>query len=236
MGEQELEGESNIALRAAMVMKERFQLQSGISVDIEKNIPVKAGLGGGSSDAAAVIHGMDKLYHLHLTPDEKIAIGAELGMDVCYCVIGGLCRVGGIGSEIQKLSCRVPGLDLLIATPKEKKPSTSWAYSILEEKEIGRNLHKYNELLEGIRVGSPEVVGRNLHNDFELPVARHFPVIRLIKTLMLDHGALGAALAGSGLSVFGIFESTAMAARVKNLFQKRDIECLVSKMIKPSSS
>jgi 4-diphosphocytidyl-2-C-methyl-D-erythritol kinase len=236
INQMELEGESNIALRAARVMEERYQLQRGITIDIEKNIPLTAGLGGGSSDAAAVINGMDKLYHLHISSNEKIAIGAELGMDVCYCVIGGLCRVGGIGSEIQKISHRVPNLDLLIAIPKERKPSTSWAYSTLEEKEIGRNLHKYDELLRGIRVGSPEIVGRNLHNDFEEPIARYFPVTKFIKTLMLDHGALGAALAGSGLSVFGIFESTAGAARARKQLQERDIECMVTKLIEPSSS
>ncbi len=217
-------------------MKERYQLQRGITIDIEKNIPLTAGLGGGSSDAAAVINGMDKLFHLHISPDEKIAIGAELGMDVCYCVIGGLCRVGGIGNDIQKLSYGVPGLNLLIATPKEKKTSTSWAYSILEEKEIGRNLHKYDELLRGIRVGSAEIVGRNLHNDFELPVERYFPVTKLIKSLMLDHGALGAALAGSGLSVFGIFDSAAKAVQAQKLLQKRDINCIVTKMIEASST
>ncbi|HHE04891.1 MAG TPA: 4-(cytidine 5'-diphospho)-2-C-methyl-D-erythritol kinase, partial [candidate division WOR-3 bacterium] len=96
------EGE-NIAYRVAELIKNEYGIKSGIDIEIKKNIPIKAGLGGGSCDAAAVINGMDKLFSLNLSISQKIKLAEKLGMDVCYCVVGGLCLVGGIGNIILPL-------------------------------------------------------------------------------------------------------------------------------------
>ena len=223
--------EENLACRAARILMERYSLGGGITLRIEKRIPLRAGLGGGSADAAAVINGMAAHAGLKITPGEKNRIAQMLGMDVCYCVVGGLCTVSGIGEQVERLPFSLPPLNLLIATPSEKKPSTGWAYSLLREDEMGKALEGYERLLESIENRDLHGIAQNLHNDFELPIERRFPIIGKIKKTMAEEGALGALLAGSGLSVFGIFSDKQAMRRAMEKLQKRGVQCFVTETV-----
>jgi 4-diphosphocytidyl-2-C-methyl-D-erythritol kinase len=222
---RQVDGGENIALRAARLMFETYGLPGGVAIRINKRVPPRAGLGGGSADAAAVINGVDGLFGLSLEPEEKITLGKKLGMDVCYCVTGGLAVVEGIGDVIRPLRLPAPELDILVATPPERKSSTAWAYSILDPASIGKAEKTLDLLIEGIARKSPHGIARGIHNDFQEPIERRFPVTRAIRECLLGNGALGAMLAGSGLSVFGIFEKAAGMKRARRELESKGIEC-----------
>ena len=216
INEPRIDDRENIAYRAAKLMIHHFDLSEGISISIKKHIPLKAGLGGGSCDAGAVINGIVSLFRLDISESEKLSLAKKLGMDVCYCVIGGLCIVEGIGHAVKKLPLRLPQLNILISTPRTKKPSTEWAYSVVDEKEIGNDLGKLDSLVEGIKNQDIKKIASGLHNDFEHPVRSHYPIIDTVKHSMLSNGALNSILAGSGLSVFGIFTDEERIFRAKD--------------------
>jgi len=205
INEPRIDERENIAYRAAKLMFAHFDLPGGVSIAIKKHIPLKAGLGGGSCDAGAVINGIVNLFGLDISISEKLILVKELGMDVCYCAVGGLCKVEGTGHVVKKLPLKLPRINLLISTPRTRKTSTEWAYSIVDEREIGKNIEKLDSLIEGIKNQDVERIASSLHNDFEHPVKSHYPIIDTIKQRMLSNGALNSILAGSGLSVFGIF-------------------------------
>jgi 4-diphosphocytidyl-2-C-methyl-D-erythritol kinase len=223
-----VDGPENIALRAAEAVVKGYGIEDGVEIDIEKHIPLRAGLGGGSADAAAVINGMNSLFHLGLGPAEKVGIALNLGMDVCYCVVGGLCRVGGIGERVEPVSHPMPTLDLVIATPGQQKPSTAWAYSLLRDEEVGAHLDRYEQLLRAIEERDPGSIAAHLHNDFEAPISSRYPVVGEIRKAMLDAGASGALLAGSGLSVFGVFQTREDAEGAHRRLTERGISCIVT--------
>lgn len=231
MDEASLKTHSNIAYRAAQLMCRRFHITEGFSIHISKQIPIRAGLGGGSSDAAATINGISALFHLPAKDDEKLLVAKQLGMDVCYCVIGGLAMVQGKGEMVKRLPFRLSSLNILVATPPMTKPSTAWAYSIVDNESIGKNRDKVESLLEGIRKNDVGMIASNMHNDFELPIQRHYPITGEMKTIMMRNGAAGALLAGSGLSVFGIFEDVKRSLQAKAELEKRGIRCSVARSI-----
>ncbi len=231
----DIEGKTNIALEALLMMCETFHLPGGLSVDILKNVPLRAGLGGGSADAAAVIRGINAIYELELDTAQLLSIAKKIGMDVCYCVIGGLCRISGVGEIVQRLPFHVPDLNLLVATPRIKKPSTAWAYSIIDKSSIGKKRSYLPQLLAGIEDLDIEKIARFLHNDFEEPVCAHFPIIEQIKECMIKNGALRVMLAGSGLSVFGIFINQRERIRAKKAVESSYADCFCTQLINSTS-
>jgi 4-diphosphocytidyl-2-C-methyl-D-erythritol kinase len=219
-------GPENIAARAAEILLRRYHIDRSVRISIDKRIPVRAGLGGGSSDAAAVINGLTAMLGLPLSPVQKNRIAQELGMDVCYCVTGGLCRIGGVGEIVERLPLDPPSLEVLLAVPEETKPSTAWAYSIVDDGAIGRELTRMDALFEGLKRRDPALVASGLHNDFEAPVGRVYPVVGRIKETLLSYGAAGALLAGSGLTVFGIFTDRHRRQAARAELEGRGIGCI----------
>ncbi|MFW6138650.1 MAG: 4-(cytidine 5'-diphospho)-2-C-methyl-D-erythritol kinase [Spirochaetota bacterium] len=226
--EGEMTGKKNLAYQAARMIHRTCHLSHGVKIFLTKNIPTKAGLGGGSADAAAVINGLIRMFELQVDHSQKAALAKKLGMDVCYCITGGLAIVSGIGDKVNKLEIDPPFMYILIATPPVTKPSTGWAYSIIDKTRIGKNLEKSKRLLKGIRNKNIETVSENLHNDFEGPIEREFPVTGYIKKTMLQQGALNALLAGSGLSIFGIFKTTPPLMVAKSQLENNNIRCFIT--------
>lgn len=218
----------NIALQAARLMFRRFGLEGGVSIDITKRIPPRAGLGGGSSDAAAVMRGIMKLYGIRTSHAERIELAEAMGMDVCYCITGGLCRIGGIGNVVELIDAPFFPIHLLVAVPAQKKPSTGWAYSLLRAGVMGKNLSSTGELIREMRSADKKNIARFLHNDFEWPIAHAFPVVSEIKNLMKKHGALNTLLAGSGLSVFGIFDDEETCRKAQKQISALDFLCFAA--------
>ncbi|RKX93297.1 MAG: 4-(cytidine 5'-diphospho)-2-C-methyl-D-erythritol kinase [Spirochaetes bacterium] len=223
----------NLAFRAAQLISNEFNIKHGVNIEIEKNIPIKAGLGGGSCDAAAVINGMNKLFSIGLSPSQKLKIAEKLGMDVCYCVIGGLCLIGNIGNEVIPLPYSLPKIEnILLILPKDiQKPSTAWAYSIIDKSEIGKNLIKLQKILSAILIRKKELICKNIWNDFEKPISKQFSIVKDIITELKQNGACAATLAGSGLTVFGIFNDRKTMIKTENEFNKKGYRCIQTSTI-----
>jgi 4-diphosphocytidyl-2-C-methyl-D-erythritol kinase len=236
INEPTVDNSENIASRAARLMFDTFTLPGGLIIDITKHIPARAGLAGGSTDAAAVMKGIIALYDLSLPTHVRIKLAREVGMDVCYCIIGGLCRIEGIGDVVQPLHCQLPSFYVLIATPEEKKSSTAWAYSLLDKRELGRQRNKLDRLIDGIKKGDIRRIADNLHNDFEEPVFRYYPKIERIKAHMIKSGALNALLSGSGLSVFGIFLDKDTALRIKKELEQSGFTSHITQPVEGSNT
>ncbi len=194
--------EGNLAYRAAAVLMEKAALEGGVSIHIEKRIPVAAGLAGGSADAAAVLIGMRELYDVAIDDHELLALGLGLGADVPFCLGMGTQRAEGIGEVLRP----VTGLDegFLVLTKPKEGVSTQAAYRNLPPGSFTRG-QRTRAMEEALCSGDLDRVGRALHNTLELSTMPARPEIASLKNIMIDKGALGALMSGSGPTVFGLF-------------------------------
>lgn len=200
-----LSGDGNLAARAAQLFFDATGVRGGADIYIEKRIPVAAGLGGGSADAAAVIVGLNRLYDTRLPVEALCEIGLRAGADVPFCIVGGTMLVRGIGEVMSPLP-PLPDCYLVIAKTGEKS-STASLYAQYDKS--GAKVRPDNGAMRAaIESGNIKTVAAGLCNVFEELV----PQSRPLKAKMLECGALGASLSGSGPSVFGIFESEKKAA------------------------
>lgn len=201
-------GEYNIAYKAARLLQEEFKISDGVKITLKKHIPVAAGLAGGSSNAAAVLFGMNRMFRLGLSQKSLMERGVKLGADVPYCIMRGTVLAEGIGEELHKLPA-MPKCTVLIAKPPVSV-STKTVYEALDSKEITEH-PDIDGIIEGLeRQDLKKIAGcmGNVLEDVTIPM---HPVIDEIKQVMKDCGALGAMMSGSGPTVFGLFESRAGA-------------------------
>lgn len=194
----------NDALRAARLFLERIgRPELGVELELEKHIPVGAGLGGGSADAAAVLRGLNELCRAGLGRAELEKLGGELGSDVPFCVAGGTQLAGGRGDELTELP-PLPDCGIVIC-----KPGFSIRTPYLFSRVDGRRSRLHPDtagMVEAIGGGDLAGVARRCHNVFEDVLPRNCGEVRTIKSRLLDLGALGAVMSGTGSAVFGIFE------------------------------
>ena len=204
-------GEANIAYKAAAMLKEEFGLGQGVRISLDKRIPVAAGLAGGSSDAAAVRFGMNRLFELGLTQEQLMERGARLGADVPYCIMRGTALAEGIGEKLTALPPMVK-CPVLIAKP-QISVSTKYVYENLRLSADTQH-PDIDTLVEDIARKNLGKIAADMGNLLETVTIPAYPVIADIKRQMLEHGALGAMMSGSGPTVFGLFaeEDTAEAA------------------------
>ena len=203
---------SNIAYKAAQMLLEEFDLSQGVKIGLNKHIPVAAGLAGGSSNAAAVLFGMNRLFALHLTQEELMERGVKLGADVPYCIMRGTVLAEGIGEQLHKLPA-MPKCTVLIAKPPVSV-STKMVYEALDAKEI--LVHPdIDGLIQGLEQGSLRRVASCMGNVLEDVTIPMYPVIDKIKEEMQACGALNAMMSGSGPTVFGLFENRADARKAQ---------------------
>jgi 4-diphosphocytidyl-2-C-methyl-D-erythritol kinase len=198
------DGPGNIAWRAADALLQRSDQRPGIDIAIDKKIPVAAGLGGGSSDAATVLIGVNNLLDLGLSERELMAIGVTLGADVPFFIFRKTALAEGIGELLTTLDA-VPPAWLVLVNPRVPV-STAWVYQNLEL----TNREPISILPRSF--GTVHDLCTVLANDLETVTIGRYPVIQEIKELLLREGALGALMSGSGPTVFGLFE-TEVAAR-----------------------
>jgi 4-diphosphocytidyl-2-C-methyl-D-erythritol kinase len=201
------DGPGNIAWKAARIMLDLAGCEQGATIAITKNIPVAAGLGGGSSDAAGVLMGMNELLGLNLPDPRLMEIGVKLGADVPFFIFKKTALAEGIGEQLREMP-PMPALWVLLVNPGVHV-STAWVYQNLQLTRQGE-LARLPEFF-----GSVEDVCAILSNDLESVTIPAFPVIGVIKNSMLRMGALGAMMSGSGPTVFGLFRdrNSAEAAR-----------------------
>jgi len=207
----------NLVWKAVDLLKSRFGIEKNVKIDIKKNIPVGAGLGGGSSDASAAINALNRLWGLCLEEEEIMEIASQIGCDCCFCISGGTAVASGIGNKIKRI--KTPELNLVVACP-DFKVLTRDAYSSLDYRKIGK-IRKTKRMLEAIENCDLNEIAENLHNDFEFSILEMHPEIREIKKAMLENGALGSVMSGSGSAVFGIAESMKSAEIISSTLRKK---------------
>lgn len=201
---------TNIAFKAAMIIRERYDIADGVDIYIEKNIPVSAGMAGGSTDAASVIKGMNKLFSLNMSVDEMLSIGLMIGADVPFCILGGCYIARGIGEKLTALDSK---LDCWLVVSKPNiGVSTKDVYKALDVDKI-ENHPNTLKMQEAVEAGSSYGVVENLRNVLEDVTTKMHPVIYDIKSRMMEYGAIGEMMSGSGPTVFGFFKSKEKAAR-----------------------
>jgi 4-diphosphocytidyl-2-C-methyl-D-erythritol kinase len=191
------QGEANLAHRAASMLLAERRFPHSIQIHIRKRIPVGSGLGGGSSDAAATLLGLNRWLNLGRRRKDLLALAASLGADVPFFLYGCPARATGIGERLRPF--RLPGRVWVVILYPPLAISTKWVYDRVK---LTKSIEKtsINFSLE-----SPVAIDRFLVNDLEKVTIRHYPAIGLLKERLLQEGAAAALMSGSGSSVFGIF-------------------------------
>jgi 4-diphosphocytidyl-2-C-methyl-D-erythritol kinase len=210
--------EKNIAVRAAMLLAERVGYCGGARIRIKKNIPMAAGMAGGSADGAATLIAMNRLLDSPLEEDELLELGGRLGADVPFCIVGGTRYADGRGDKLHDFP-KLPDCYVVAACGGEGV-STPWGYGLLDRlyDDFGEGC-KYtpkgtDKLHDALLFGaSLSEIAEKLYNIFEAPVLEERPVAAMIKKTILESGAAGAMMSGSGPSVFGLFNDEASAER-----------------------
>ncbi len=204
-------GEENIAARAARLLLKKAGLMRQVSITIDKQIPVAAGLGGGSSDAGAVLLGLNRMLGLGATNEELRNLGRELGADVPFFVFERQAWAAGIGEILEPVPA-LPRVSYLLVNPGVAV-STAWVYGNLGLTPPG-DMAKLRQFPK-----TPEELVRLLHNDLEKVTVGRFPELVAIKTRLLDLGAAGALMSGSGPTLFGVFVDHGAAQRARQELQ-----------------
>ena len=202
--------ENNLAYQAAQMLMDEFHIEEGVSIQLDKHIPVAAGMAGGSSNAAAVLFGLNRMFSLGLSQKELMERGVKLGADVPYCIMRGTVLAEGIGEILTPLS-PMPKCYVLIAKPAISV-STKMVYEKLDSHEI-EDHPDIDGILAGLKAGDLKKVAGSMGNVLERVTVDAYPVIDQIKKMMIKEGALNAMMSGSGPTVFGIFEEKATARK-----------------------
>ncbi|WP_230398346.1 4-(cytidine 5'-diphospho)-2-C-methyl-D-erythritol kinase [Novisyntrophococcus fermenticellae] len=212
--------ENNLVYKAAKLLMDEFHIEKGLDIRLRKVIPVAAGLGGGSSDAAAVMVGVNRMFHLNLSLEELADRGKTIGADVPYCIMRGTALAEGIGEILTQLPS-LPPCHILVAKPGINV-STKNVYKSLRADEI-QNHPDIDGIIDAIRGSSLMGVTARMANVLEEVTVRDYPVIDEIKQLMMERGALSAMMSGSGPSVFGIFDDRRKAGHAYRQLQDMNL-------------
>lgn len=203
--------ERNLAYMAAKLLKEEFQIKQGIFIELDKRIPVAAGLAGGSTDCAAVLIAVNRLFRLGLSKEELMKYGLRLGADVPYCIMRGTVLAQGIGEVLTPLSQQCPFCYVVLV----KLPisvSTAFVYKNLSLQSI-QSRPNTAKMIQSIENGDLEGVCNYLCNVLETVTISHYPEINKVKKRLLQLGAKGSLMSGSGPTVFGLFKEKETAQK-----------------------
>lgn len=201
--------ENNLIYRAARLMQQTYQIEDGVRIHLRKTIPIAAGMAGGSTDAAATMKGMNNLFGLGLSVPELMELSVRIGADVPYCILGGTALAEGIGEKLTSLPA-APSCHVLIAKP-DINVSTKYVYEHLDSAGIQHH-PDIDGMVSAIRAGSLPGILERLENVLEAVTIPLYPVIADLKKRMLELGAAGSLMSGSGPTVFGIFTDSKKAA------------------------
>lgn len=210
--------EENLAYQAAEMILGEYAHKEGVEIYIEKNIPVGAGLAGGSTDAAAVILGINQLYDLGLEEEELLEMAASIGSDVAFCLAGGSKLARGRGEILSKLPQRM--IPYIILVKPDFQLSTAEVYRELDLTQV-EEFPDNAAFLAAWEAYDIINIARNMRNVLETVSIRKYPEIAAIKAELIETGALNALMSGSGPSVMGIFMEEEQALKAREKFQTR---------------
>ena len=230
--------ERNLMVRAARLIKEHCGIASGVDMHLIKRIPSQAGLGGGSSDAAAVLKEMNRLFEAGLTEEELRALGLKLGADVPFCIMGGTALAEGIGERLTPLrtAAAFDRLPVLLVKPV-RGVSTGRMYAALDT-EPGLRHPDTDACLKALAEGDLPAFAASASNSFSLPVERDIPVIGRITEDMRREGAFFSCMSGSGPTVFGLFRDPgaagAAAERIRTAIYAEELSDIITASFVPT--
>ncbi len=194
----------NLAYKAALLFFEKSGIVGHCKIKINKNIPLEAGLGGGSSNAASVLKGLNKIFNYQLYETELLILSEKLGSDVPFFIYGGTCLGKGKGERLTKLENKLD-LEVKIEKPPEISISTKWAYEQIDSREfIAEHELQIKNLTSGMKTGNYKLFFQNIFNDFEMAVFSYYPQLINLRKKFLNEGYAVSGLCGSGSAVFGI--------------------------------
>lgn len=212
--------ESNLIYKAAKLLQDTYEMKEGVSVKLQKYIPIAAGMAGGSTDAAAVLYGMNELFHLGIKRQRLMELGVKIGADVPYCLMRGTALAEGIGEKLKSLP-PVPKCPVLIAKPGIGV-STKYVYENLKLDEQTKHPNIYAQL-DAIRKHDLHGIAAHMGNLLETVTIPKYPVIDEIKRCMMENGALVSMMSGSGPTVFGLFEEERTAQEAYSQMRKSNL-------------
>lgn len=204
--------ERNLAFQAAKLLKDKYQVKKGVLIKIQKSIPVSAGLGGGSSDAAAVLRGLNKLWELQIPLNRLIELGLQIGSDVPFCVYNGTALVKGRGEKVMPLPSP-PTCWVILAKPNIGVSSKTIFRQINMEQIIHPNIKKVEEALA---MGDFTKLCEGIGNSLEMITFQNYPEVERIKEKMKKSGANNVLMSGSGPTIYGLVEHEGKAQRIYN--------------------
>lgn len=211
--------EDNIMYKAVNLLKNQFNIEKGIEISIEKNIPVAAGMAGGSSNAAAVLVGLNKLWNLGLSENELKHIGLKLGADVPFCITGGSALAEGIGEKLTNIKGLPEDLNILVCKPNIFV-STKEVYQSLNMDKVKRRPQN-KELIDALQKEDVKFISENMVNVLEEVTSLKYSEIGQIEDIMIKNKALGSMMSGSGPTVFGLFDNKDCAIKAKEDLQAK---------------
>lgn len=223
-------GQDNLICRAAEQLFAESGVTKGVEILLTKRIPIAAGMAGGSTDAAATLHGLNELFGLGYSLEELQKIGVELGADIPYCLMGGTALSEGIGEVLTRLPSP-PQCSLVVAKP-DINVSTKFVYENLHAESLPYH-PDIDGMIEAVKAGSLNIVADKLGNVLETVTVKEYPVIDEIKELMKNEGAENALMSGSGPTVFGIFIGEKAAETAAEQIEQRGLakQVFVTKFI-----
>lgn len=221
-------GTSNTVYKAVKLLMDECKIQKGVKISIEKNIPVSAGLGGGSSDAAAAIRSVVRLFNLPKDEELYYKIALKTGADVPFFIKGGISLAEGIGERLSGLPS-IEQMIILLVNPGFPVP-TAWVYRNLD---LASSMdHPDTDLLvDALRCNNISILAKNMKNVLEAVTIKEYSIIQKIKDQMLENGALGSMMSGSGPTVFGIYNSLELAQNALNKISKPGYKCYLTRTI-----
>ena len=220
--------ETNLIYKAIVLLQKEAGKDFGIELSLEKNIPMEAGMAGGSADAAATLKAVNELFKLNISKERLMELGASLGADIPFCIMGGTALASGIGEKLKSLK-PLPKMKILIAKPGTGL-STKKVYESLDIENLNKSGFKHRDVKEMVSVIESDKdektkikeIADSLDNILELPSIKLLPFIEDIKKTMMDNNCLGCLMSGSGTAVFGIFDNDEDMLRTKKILKEDD--------------
>ncbi len=211
------DNQDNLVYKAAALFMETYGLSTGLSIRLEKNIPVAAGLAGGSSDAAATLLGLNQLFHMERSKEELMKLGVRIGADVPYCILLGTALSEGIGEILTPLS-PIPSCSILLVKP-DISVSTKYVYENLHLNE-GSPHPDIQAMRTALNASDLHTLAKAMDNILQTVTVKEYPIISEIKDKMKELGALNSLMSGSGPTVFGIYQNRKSAKKAYEYFKK----------------
>ncbi|OAA86682.1 4-(cytidine 5'-diphospho)-2-C-methyl-D-erythritol kinase [Clostridium ljungdahlii] len=218
----------NLVYKAAKLFIDKYNIKNGISINIDKNIPVSAGLAGGSSDAAAILKIMRNIYTPEVSDKELSELGLNIGADVPYCIIGGTALCEGIGEKVTPLMPFRNHILILIKPPFGV--STAEVYKALDISKI-RKHPDTGILIDAVNKSKLEMLSKNMKNVLENVTLKKYPMLRKIKADLINFGAVGSLMSGSGPSIFAFFDDMLKAQKCYDNMKTRYKEVFITRTI-----